>query len=94
MAKQSNFSVAELAKKFKVSPQSLEKQFRARYGTDVKTWLHSLRMAEAYELLLKLNSVTAAARELDFKNPSTFSRHFKRFHGISPHWLVFRHRKP
>lgn len=71
------------------SPQHFSEFFRERVGVCFTAWQLFLRMSYAEQLLVQKEwmPVHAVARSVGCKDPSTFSRAFKRYAGITPREL-------
>jgi AraC-like DNA-binding protein len=83
-ARISGFSASKLAKLCGVSQRSLERFFKETKAVSPHQWLHLQRLLQAKSVLLESPSIKEAADALGYKQPSHFSREFKRHHGASP----------
>ena len=83
-------TLAEVAQAVHVSPNYLTSLFRAETGTPLGRFILMERIALAQLRLRRPDaSVKAAALELGFADPFTFSRAFKRVTGRSPKtWMA------
>lgn len=77
--------VADLAKLCRVSPQTLWRLFQQLAGCSPQRYLTRLRMQMAAALLLDpRRSVLGVSLAVGYGSVSSFNRHFKTDHGISP----------
>ena len=84
-ASAAGFHPLQLARLCQVSLRQLERHFLSAYQLTPKVWLAQYRLHEGHRLVLEgLLSVKAIAFQLNFKHPSSFSRAFKKFYGVSP----------
>ncbi|NOZ19875.1 MAG: AraC family transcriptional regulator [Planctomycetes bacterium] len=84
-------SLAEISDHVRLSPNYLCSLFRKHTGQTIFTFLNSIRMKKAEELLLGTTlSVKEIAKQTGFRSAHYFSRTFRRIHGTSP--SVFRER--
>ena len=86
-------SLAEVARTVGRSPAHLTTVVRTQTGLTVQQWVIERRMAEARQRLVATDeNVTVVAERSGYQDPSLFSRHFRRAHGMTPgEW---RHGKP
>lgn len=84
LATESGYSISRLAKLCSVSPRSLERHFAEAKGTTPREWMNEMRQRAALKLMADGASIKEAAYHLAYKQPSHFSREFKRFHGVPP----------
>ena len=80
----SQISVAELAKKLKISVSNLKRLFAGYTGTGVHEYFNFFKISAAKELLARGESVTTTAEMTGFATQAYFSAAFKRVTGISP----------
>ena len=83
-AARANWSVQKLAKQCGVSPRTLQRFFKGKFGVLPKDWLVRLRMQKATEALLSDGVVKSAASSADYNNPFHFSREFRKHFGYPP----------
>ncbi|MFF1634094.1 helix-turn-helix domain-containing protein [Leifsonia sp. NPDC058248] len=77
--------VPELARLVGISPTHLTALFRRATGGGVLAHHTSLRMARARQLLDTTDAtISEVAQEIGYDDPFYFSRHFRRYHGMSP----------
>ena len=67
-----------------ISQRQLQRYTRKTFGCSPHHWLNIQRLKLAGVLLLEGRSAKLACYELGFKQPSHFSRTFKRHYGLSP----------
>jgi AraC-like DNA-binding protein len=80
----SNLNIVFLAEKMNVSVKTLQRQLK-RFNTDFSTLLRSKKLTYAQTLLReKKLTLTQITYKLGFNSPSSFSRAFKKWTGISP----------
>ena len=79
-----NVALADLAAVAGVSPFHLARLFTAALGVPPHAYQVQLRVERAKRLVLRGRSVTDAGHEAGFFDLSHFSRHFKRYVGVSP----------
>ena len=78
-------SLANLAKKLKVHPVTLSRQFPGYYNCSFGEYLRQLRIEKAISLLAKKSiPISDIAEHCGFSEPSNFIRCFKRQKGITP----------
>jgi transcriptional regulator GlxA family with amidase domain len=78
VAKQTNWSVTNLAKFCGVSARTLERYFKNWVGKTPKEWLAHQRYLEIQERRRKGLSMKQTAHAVGYKHSSTFSREFKK----------------
>jgi AraC family transcriptional activator FtrA len=83
-ARQTEWSVAELAKRCNVSVRTLERHFVKEMGKSPKTWMMEQRQQQAAEPLQAGSSVKETASNLGYKHSTHLSRDFKEHWGICP----------
>ena len=84
LAKKANYSPKALAVLSAVSLRQLERYTKEVFRQGPHEWLRRLRLRQARRLLRQGWTVKATAYALGFKQPSHFSREFKRQTGIAP----------
>lgn len=78
-------SVEELASRFLMSASYLSHSFRDRIGTSISTYLLSVRITHAKQLLrFSEKSIEEIGYEVGIGAPAYFSRVFKNVEGVSP----------
>jgi AraC family transcriptional regulator len=78
-------SLANLAKKLRVHPVTLSRQFPKYYNCSFREYLRQLRIEKAISLLGKKSiPISDIAEHCGFSEPSNFIRCFKRQKGITP----------
>lgn len=74
-----------LAYEFGVSPTSIKNALRAVFSASFSSYLRSVRMKKAAELIRKTDmSILDIAQSVGYSNPSKFAHAFKAEHGITP----------
>ena len=81
LARQANWSCAELAKLCGVSVRTLERHFYKLFDRAPKKWLIEDRQREAINLLRTGSSMKEISARLGYRQPSTFSREFAKRRG-------------
>jgi AraC-like DNA-binding protein len=84
LASRSGFRADALAANMKISLRTLERYCREAFGCSVRTWLTQRRLAPAKRQLKVLRRVKDAAYAIGFKQPSHFTREFKKLYGLTP----------
>jgi AraC-like DNA-binding protein len=84
MAKRARYKSGLLSAALGVSQRQLQRQIMTIFGCSPHHWLNTQRLKSAGDLLTECHSVKTVCFDLDFKQPSHFSREFKRFYGLSP----------
>ncbi len=79
-----DFSIEEIAKRHNLNRNYLSQIFKEQVGITMQEYRMKKRLAEAYELLSKGNSVSETAVLVGYNDISVFSRAFKKFHGVAP----------
>ncbi len=78
-------SIAKLAATVNLSPSRFAHLFRQEVGTAPARYIHTLRMLRARTLLEQtFLSVKEVMARVGCNDPSHFSHHFRRFHGVAP----------
>jgi len=78
-------SLSEVARTVGRSPAHLTTVVRTQTGLTVQQWVIERRMAEARQRLVATDeNVTVVAERSGYQDPSLFSRHFRRAHGMTP----------
>jgi len=79
-----HYTIQQLARKFKVSVQSLKFVFRQEYGMGTHAYLKAKRMDKAKEMLLNGAPNKAIIAAIGYENETTFCRAFKSFFKETP----------
>ena len=78
-------SVVDLARAVNVSPSYLRRLFRSQFGESPSQYDRNVRLDQARELILTtFLSVKEVMVAVGWRDPSHFSREFKRRHGVGP----------
>jgi transcriptional regulator GlxA family with amidase domain len=80
-ARKGKYRVCNLANSVKVSCRQLERYFLRVFQVRPKIWLEDLKMVDARRLWRRGLRVKDIAANTGFKNPTHFSRAFKRRYG-------------
>ena len=88
LARETNWSVAALARRIGVSVRVLERYALRNLGKSPKVWLVEQRQQKARELLSEGCSIKEAAAQLGYRHAHHFSREFKAHWGCCPSALV------
>jgi transcriptional regulator GlxA family with amidase domain len=80
-ARMGKYRVGNLAKSVRVSCRQLERYFLRKIQARPKAWLDDLKMVDAARLWRRGLRVKDIATNAGFKNPTHFSRAFKRRYG-------------
>jgi len=80
-----------LAKRAGLSRFQALRAFKQRYGLPPHAYQLCLRMGHARRLLLEGAPAADVAVRCGFADQSHFTRHFKRFHGVTPMQYAFPH---
>ncbi|MCE8009398.1 GlxA family transcriptional regulator [Aestuariivita sp.] len=76
--------IPEIARRLRISPRTLETQFRARLGRSPKAHYLTLRLAEALRLVTQTDhALIDIALATGFGSAASFSRAFRAAHGTS-----------
>ena len=79
----------QLAKKFKLSLQSLKLFFKREYGMGTHAYLKAKRMDKAREMLLNGDPNKVIIATIGYENETTFCRAFKELYKETPmNWKV------
>src|SRR5687767_13326473 len=90
LAAEANYRPGKLANLCMVSLRTLQRHFSGRYGMTLGEWLRDLRISHAYSRIKAGEAIKAVSYDLGFKQPSHFSRVFKRVHGVAPSAIATR----
>lgn len=90
LAKAAQYRPQALAELCGVSMRTLQRYFRSRYDKTVSDWLRDMRLNEALNSLKVCDSVKEVAFDLGYKQPSHFTRDFKKKFGVPPRDLMMR----
>jgi AraC-like DNA-binding protein len=85
-------TVEDLARMEHYHPAYYSAWFKQKTGKNVKTYLSELRLKEAKRLLRETDwTITRIGEEFQFEHPSSFTRWFRSYEGVSP--KEYRHFK-
>lgn len=80
-----NFGVEQLSEKLHMNRQTLHRKLNTITGISPSSWIRSIRMKRAWELLQHSEkSVKEVCYEVGFKEASHFTASFKKFFGLTP----------
>lgn len=91
MARKARYQSGLFSVALGISQRQLQRDMKAYFGCSPYVWLNAQRLKSAGDLLKKFGSVKSVCFDLDFKQPSHFSRQFKRYYGMSPSAFLDRH---
>ena len=83
-----DFNVNELSSRLNMSKATLYRKMKMLTGFSPVEFMMIFKMQKAYNLLCNSDSIKAIGYSLGFRNPSYFSRCFKKQFGVTP--LIFR----
>jgi two-component system response regulator YesN len=79
-------SLKELSLLFSIRPDVLSREFKKRYGVGPLTFVRTLRVEEARQLLCQRSfTIKEICYRVGFSNPQAFCKVFKRLTRLSPH---------
>jgi len=84
LARTARYSCKELPRLLRASPRQVQRKFRQELGLSPQKWLDAERIRVAKELLISGLQVKEVAYQLNFKQVSHFSAHFKKYTDITP----------
>ena len=84
LASKACYRPRKLAELCGVSLRQLQRRFRDEMGISPQAWLSQRRIEVAGEMLLTAQSIKEVSHRVGFKQPSHFSREFKRWFGKTP----------
>ena len=76
--------IKQVARRFAVSPRTLERHFQDETGMTFGKWRQQLRLLHALRLLAEGSSVTAVALRVGYDSTSAFIAMFRRILGTTP----------
>ena len=88
LARNARFRAACLAEACGVSLRQLERFILRTVGKTPQQWLNALRQCEAITLLKQGKPIKEITYLLGYRQPSHFSREFKRVHGMCPSAMI------
>lgn len=89
---QLDISLQSIANNFNIDPYNLSKDFNLLTGTNLKTYINTLRLFKAEDMILNTNKdITDIALDSGFNSIRSFNRAFKQLKGYTPSSL--RHNK-
>lgn len=84
----SKISLEELSKRSDLSPYYIIKLFRQKYDITPHAYQISCRMNYAKKEMTKGRDVATIAQEIGFYDQSHFSKAFKAYFGVTPHFYI------
>jgi AraC-like DNA-binding protein len=84
LARASRYRAGVLAKKCDISVRQLERVIRKQHGISLHEWLDHQRQKRIEWLIARRKLMKVISIEVGYKDPSHFSRSFKKFHGSTP----------
>ncbi|HEX7858866.1 MAG TPA: helix-turn-helix transcriptional regulator [Verrucomicrobiae bacterium] len=88
LAREANYRPQGIAQLCCVSYRTVQRHFRKHYQTTFTEWLNQHRMDEARRRILTGASMKEVCFELGYKQPSHFTRVFKKYYGMPPSQLA------
>lgn len=85
LAKQADYRAGKLAQMCRVSERQLERFFHDYSSTSPRTWIIDQKLEVGCSLLAEGYLIKEVAARTGYKNPTHFSRAFRRKFGCSPH---------
>lgn len=83
--KATSLDVKDFAYELNISQNHLAKTIRSETGKSVSAWIDERIIAEAQSLLLQTDlPINDIAYRLTFKEPTNFTKYFKKFTGVTP----------
>jgi AraC-like DNA-binding protein len=79
-----SITLTQLAAHVSLSPYYFLRAFRAEVGMPPHTYLESVRIRHAQQLILAGKSLAEVALEVGFSSQSHLAQHFKRIIGVTP----------
>jgi AraC family transcriptional regulator of adaptative response / methylphosphotriester-DNA alkyltransferase methyltransferase len=81
-------TLTEVSRRVASSPRQVRRAFAEIGGTTFRAFLAEVRMRRAAELLTATDmSVGEVARQVGYREPSRFTKAFKRTYGLTPSWF-------
>jgi AraC-like DNA-binding protein/quercetin dioxygenase-like cupin family protein len=77
-------NLGEIARSLKISPRTLERQFKSETGLSLRSFRRQAKLLRALELLSSKMPVSKVSDILGFGEPSAFIAMFKMTFGVSP----------
>jgi transcriptional regulator GlxA family with amidase domain len=88
-------TAGEVAHRVATSPRQLQRAFAEQAGTSFRSHLTRVRMSRAAALLTASHlSVAEVAHRVGYREPSQFTKAFKRIHGTTPTEMRKRRQHP
>ena len=87
LAREAQYQPQAVAQLCCVSYRTVQRHFRKHYKSTFTDWLSQLRMQEARNKILAGAQVKQVCFDLGYKQPSHFTRVFKKHYGFPPSFL-------
>jgi two-component system response regulator YesN len=74
----------EIAEKYRISRNALQKGFKKLYGISIREYKLRLRMERSCTLLAACKDIKEVSMMLHYTTPRAFSFAFKKYYGVTP----------
>lgn len=94
LAQKCRYRRKRLAELLQVSVRTLERHFEKHFSSTLGEWLNELRLAKAYDQVVSGKALKEISYDSGFKQPSHFTKCFKKRFGVPPSLLLGRGAAP